>query len=104
MCNCGFKNTENAKFCSNCGEKLEQGNKIKKIIPQMLTIKDAHTKIFNKKISMSKIYSLVKTKDLPHCNLNGRILLDVDKTIEWWNLKLNESIEPLSLKGLRKIL
>lgn len=72
-------------------------------LPRMLTVKDAHEVIFSKKISMSKIYELIRTKSIPHVNANGKLLLDVDRTIEWWNNKLAESIEPVELTGLRNI-
>jgi hypothetical protein len=105
MCNCGFKNTENAKFCSNCGAKLEE-NILKEYdkIPQMLSVKDAHEYIFNKKISLGSIYNLVKTRAIPHCKVNDRILFDKEKTIQWWNKKLNDSTKPIKFKGIRDII
>lgn len=103
LCECGSQNNKNDNFCSNCGSKIQIKDK-NISLPKMLSIKDAYEQLFMKKISISKIYSLIRTKELPHCNLNGRILLDVDKTVEWWNKKLNESIEPINLSSLSKIL
>ena len=78
-------------------------NKKMVVVPRMITIKDAYEKVFSKTISIAKIYNLVRTKSIPHVNANGKILLDVDKTIDWWNKKLEESTKPVKLSGLRKI-
>ncbi|MEN8907467.1 MAG: hypothetical protein ABF289_16045 [Clostridiales bacterium] len=40
---------------------------------------------------------------MPHFNANGKILLDLDKTIEWWNMQLKESTEHKKLHGLKRI-
>jgi len=105
MCKCGFKNLNNAKFCSNCGIKIEIENDNKySVLPQMLTVKDVHEQVFMKKVSLAMIYTLIRTRSIPHCKINGRLLLDKDKTIDWWNKKLNESVIPVKLAGLRKIL
>ncbi|MEN8906126.1 MAG: hypothetical protein ABF289_09245 [Clostridiales bacterium] len=101
LCKCGNVNKKESKYCSECGMSLYKS--IKKI-PKMITIKEAYENVFKKKLGLSKIYELVKTKSIPHVNANGKILLDVDKTIEWWNMKLENSVKPVKLHGLRKII
>jgi len=103
LCKCGYQNNKSAKFCSECGQKLVKDIVVVSI-PKMITIKDAHEKIFAKTISLTKIYDLVRTRSIPHVNANGKILLDVDETIKWWKEKLKESSKPLKLDGLRKII
>ena len=103
MCKCGYRNDENAKFCSECGLRIEYiDNNFS--LPRMLTVGEAHKIIFTKKISLTKLYDLIRTRALPHVNANGKILLDVERTVKWWENKLDESTEPLILKGLRKII
>ena len=103
MCKCGFDNNETAKFCSECGLSLAIKKKSFKI-PQMLTVRESHELIFGKKLSLTKIYELVKKKSLPHVNAGGKILLDVEKTLLWWENMLNKSVEPNKKSGLRKII
>jgi len=88
LCKCGHDNQKEFKYCSECGKPLKTKSKNTTKSPNMITIKEAHTEIFMNKISLSKIYNLVKTRSIPHVNANGKILLDVDKTIEWWNYKI----------------
>ena len=102
MCKCGFENIESAKFCSECGEQLKFTRTMN--IPKMITIKEAQEKVFSKTVSLTKIYDLVRTRTIPHVKIKGKILLDIDKTIEWWNNQLNESTKPIKLSGLRKIM
>lgn len=101
-CKCGFDNNINSKYCSECGENLRLKNRVK--LPRMITIKEAHEIVFSKTISLTKIYDLVRMKSIPHVKVSGKILLDLDKTIEWWNKKLDESMKPINLSGLRKII
>jgi hypothetical protein len=105
LCKCGIKNNENSNFCSNCGLKLEIKNDKKvRTIPNMLTVKEAHSEVFKRKLSLSKIYELVRLKSLPHVNAGGKILLDVEKTIDWWNDNLKQSTVKKETKGLLKII
>ncbi|MEN8907840.1 MAG: zinc ribbon domain-containing protein [Clostridiales bacterium] len=101
MCKCGFKNIDGAKFCSNCGTKLINENLYN--FPKMITVKESYETVFMKKISITKIYELIKTKSLPHVNAGGKLLLDLDTTIKWWNDKLNESTKPQKFHGLKEI-
>jgi len=102
MCKCGFENIESAKFCSECGSRLNFNGALE--LPKMVTVKEAHEKIFAKTISLAKVYDLIRTRRIPHVRTTGKILLDLNKTIEWWNYNLNKSMKPEKLTGLRKII
>ncbi|MEN8904579.1 MAG: hypothetical protein ABF289_01325 [Clostridiales bacterium] len=105
MCKCGFNNINGSKFCSNCGEKIKNNfDNSYSILPKMLSVKETYEQVFNKKISLATIYNLIRTRSIPHCKVNERILLDKDKIIEWWHKKLNDSTKPITLKDLRKII
>ena len=103
ICKCGFQNAKTSRFCSECGLSLEIKKKSFKI-PQMLTVKESHEIIFRKKLSLTKIYELIKTQSIPHVNAGGKILLDVEKTLVWWENMLAQSVKPVKSSGLRKII
>ena len=101
MCKCGYENKEDALFCSGCGLKIIEREKTDLKFPQVVTVKEAYSVIFNKSLSITKIYDLVKTKTIPHVKAGSKILLDVEKTLEWWNKELDESMK---FHGLRRII
>ena len=59
---------------------------------------------FRRRISLTKIYDMIKKRNLPHVNADGKILLDVNLTIQWWNNSLKKSVEPPKFTGLKKII
>ena len=103
-CNCGNENSKESKFCPECGVKIViENNQVTVTLPKMLTVKESYELIFRKKVSLTKIYELIKTRSIPHVNANGKLLLDADMTIKWWHDKLTESTNPTKLTGLRQI-
>lgn len=63
-----------------------------KSIPKVMTIQEAAQIFFQNKVKPGLIYKAIQAHRLPHVRLsNGKILLDTDELIKWWNDELKKS-------------
>lgn len=74
-----------------------------KSIPKVMTVQEASQNFFQGKVKPGLIYEAIKSHRLPHVRLSsGKILLDTDALIKWWNEELKKSTVNV-VRGLRKI-
>jgi hypothetical protein len=70
--------------------------------PNLMTVKEAlGDGFFKGTISQNFLYTAIRKNQIPAVTIMGRVLLDRDELIKWWNEKLEASKKP---KGLRKII
>lgn len=90
-----------SSYCNQCGTKVEIEPVAEIKIPQILTVKEALKTFFNGTISPNFLYSAIRNKKIPAVPVMGKVLLDRDELIKWWNEQLEQSKKPQT--GLRKI-
>ena len=87
---CNSEMHQSAIYCSNCGTKLEKPEPVK--IPKVMTVAEATKIFFNEAVSQGFIYAAIREHRLPHVKMSsGKILLDMDELITWWNMELENS-------------
>jgi hypothetical protein len=80
---------------------MKIGRTMNDLVLVKIQSKEALATFFNNSVSPNFLYSAIRSKKIPAVHVMGKVLLDRDELIKWWNIQLE--LSKCQNLGLRKI-